>query len=526
MANRFYIQMKQVGILVTISILAAILVSIFKYRDGEINYYNSDATWHTLYIIECYNETPIAEHLFLPIVTLGSSSDKYVPWGATIPDINGNYYYTSFSSAGYFLPWIFFKIFHLPVAEKSLYIFNTVLFAISAVLWTVFLYEIYAENRGRHFIAFAGTAIYIFSPELLHGMGVVYWHQSVMQVALLIQLLAYYQIKNRNSKIAVAVFYLFCVINPYIEWTGYVANGGYVLTELLSNRKIIKFGNRLKRAVLICCFTVVSFGIFVEHYLLRVDKDIFFITVKNRFLARSSDASISFSDVIGGYGKSFKYIWILVLIFIIWNIANDKKIEIKHCTELFIVSFMLCENLLMKQHAIAYPYDRMKCVFLLSLILCELIAQVLEHYESIKYAAVIILIMMLSICGWNYKTYVESESYIWETNYQADNKILAGYISNTYPNATYFFGSYIRGYMNLLFHRSIYEFTTLENAIKIADENGQAIVYINGGETPNLGVTGVFKIADAYYYNPTDDEIIQIWLENGEIISQKSKAEM
>ena len=120
-------------------IFVVILVSIIKFRSGEINYLDSDATWHTLLTMQAYDETPIREHKFLPIVSLGGLDNKGISWGATIPDKDGNYYYTSFSPAGYILPYIFVKIFRLPINEKSLYCFNTLLFAISAVLWSCFL---------------------------------------------------------------------------------------------------------------------------------------------------------------------------------------------------------------------------------------------------------------------------------------------------------------------------------------------------------------------------------------------------
>lgn len=88
-------------------VLLSVLVSIVKYRDGEIDYLNSDATWHTLLTVSAYEETPVRDHLFLPIVSFGKEDDKNIPWGSTIPDDKGNYYYTSFSPAGYFAPWFF-----------------------------------------------------------------------------------------------------------------------------------------------------------------------------------------------------------------------------------------------------------------------------------------------------------------------------------------------------------------------------------------------------------------------------------
>lgn len=52
-------------------IIITVTVSFVKYRGGEVNYLNSDATWHTLLTMEAYEETPISVHKFLPIVSLG-----------------------------------------------------------------------------------------------------------------------------------------------------------------------------------------------------------------------------------------------------------------------------------------------------------------------------------------------------------------------------------------------------------------------------------------------------------------------
>ena len=103
-----------IKIMIFVSILV-ITVSFIRIKTGdELEYRNSDATYHTLLTIEAYDQTPMSKHLYLPIVSLGKSDDKWIPWGATIPDKEGNYYYTSFSPAGYYLPWLFMKIFRLP----------------------------------------------------------------------------------------------------------------------------------------------------------------------------------------------------------------------------------------------------------------------------------------------------------------------------------------------------------------------------------------------------------------------------
>ena len=42
----------------------------------------------------------------------------------------------------------------------------------------------------------------VFAPEVMHGMGFVYWHQSVLQATLPAQMLAYYLWKSKGSKYA------------------------------------------------------------------------------------------------------------------------------------------------------------------------------------------------------------------------------------------------------------------------------------------------------------------------------------
>ena len=100
-----------------IGIILVLIVFSVKYKDTDnINYKNSDATWHTLLTIKAYDETPLSVHKFLPIVSLGVKDDKGISWGATVSDELGNYYYTSFSPAVYVLPFLFIKLFHLPIS--------------------------------------------------------------------------------------------------------------------------------------------------------------------------------------------------------------------------------------------------------------------------------------------------------------------------------------------------------------------------------------------------------------------------
>ncbi len=459
------------GVLMAAAIIVVVITAAVKYRKGEINYYNSDATWHTLLTIEAYNETSISEHVFLPIVSLGEAQDKGIPWGATIPDKSGNYYYTSFSPAGYFLPWVFMKIFRLQISESSLYAFNTLLFIVSAVLWTEFIYTLYlrrATGVSAVFVSCIGLVTYVFTPELLHGMGIVYWHQSVMQVTLLIQFISYYYMKEENAKKARSIFYSMALLNPYIEWTGYVANIGFAIAEFMEVRRN---GIRLtlKRVFLLGGITAGSFCLFVLHYLLRVDRHVFFEALKSRFMARNVLTEVALTDVFAGYLKSFLYLWLLLAILVVWNFAKNGKIEFHRGSLLFIFLFPVIENIIMKEHAYSYTYDRMKLIFAFSFLICELSYSLLNTIRSVKIFYISFLFLTGMIGMFNLKAYIKDPAYCWEAEYRSDNQQLADYLNQNYDGAVLGLGNTtVRGYVNLLFGRGVYEMVDMEQLKTIA----------------------------------------------------------
>ena len=455
--------------------LAAVIIAAFsllKYRSGEIGYRNADATWHAMLTIQSYDETPISDHKFLPIVSLGQPDDKFIPWGATIPDENGNYYYTSFSWIGYFLPWAFFKIFGLPITERSLYLFNTILYVLAAVAWLAFIGVFYRENKNKNLYLFLATLASIFMPELMHGMGIVYWHQSVLQVTLPIQLTAYYLWKKRDSVHAKRLFFALTLLNPWIEWSGYMANIGYAAVEFFAHRK--EKARETRRNILwIVGLSAAAFVLFTIHYLLVIPADQYFATVLRRFSARSAGGgnfvkSILRLDLFTGYIQSFLGWWILVATLFIWTLVEKGKVELRHKWELLLLVFILSENFLMQEHAISYSYDRMKAVFFLSFITIELLDQLLEDSEKSHRIRAIVCILALCASGLNVANYLGTKDYVWKTDYRGTNQSFAQYINQNYGDSTLGTNIYVRGYINLLFHRGIYERSELPQIMDIA----------------------------------------------------------
>ena len=493
------------------AVALVVFAAVIRYRSGEIDYLDSDATWHTLLTIECYDETPISQHLFLPIVSMGGQDNKWIRWGATIPDTEGNYYYTSFSPAGYFLPWLFMKIFRLPVNENSLYLFNNILFSFSVILLVLLIDAVYEDNKNKEIMMLIGAISYVCVPELLHGMGIVYWHQSIMQVTLLAQIYFFYLYAVKAKPGFKWLFYILTLCNPYIEWTGYVANVGFALAEIVLNWKKSKIAG-LKKAIIIGLVTIASFGIFCCHYLLRTDAVTFFAALKNRFMERNITTDVLITDVLGGYYKSFLYLWLLLLCFTIWSFVKRGNVRIDNGVVLMVSAFPIIENIIMKQHALAYTYDRMKAVFVMILLLCEITKNLLEVYEPSSFARFIIIGLTIGTAGLNLAAYKSDTSYIWEVDYRNNNSMLANFVTSEYPDALYASDSRIRGYMNLLFGRGIYEKQSIDSATELASQKGKENVVFIRKDGYRLLPIQVISIASG--------EIKEVDLKDGNVVER------
>lgn len=524
---------KNIFMLVSIS-LFVVVVSITKFRSGEINYLNSDATWHTIYTMKCYEETSISEHKFLPIVTFGE--DKWIKWGDGIPDEYGNFYYTSFSPAGYVMPYIFIKALHLGYTENALYIYNTTLFAVSTCILALFLLELFKNNKDKYTIAILGSLIYVLQPELLHGMGIVYWHQSLMQLTLLMQLYAFY--KRKDSKGMNVLFIVMCIINPYIEWTGYVANVGYAIVVLFDGWEEDKFKSLVK-AGFIGVLTLISLSLFCGHYLLNVESDLFFTNLRNRFFTRGITSGTPMNLLFKGYITSFKFTWLIlsILVICVFIVSIVKKPRLNQIVEsglndegyksillrqkwlLFVTLFPVLENIIMKQHAVAYTYDRMKLIFPIVILSCDLIGYL--FYKSTKTAKNIIILICVSLLNLNLIGYINDEAYTFETDFRSNNEAIGSYISNKYQDSILGCQTAVRGYLNMTFERGIYEFVDANWLKNKASEQGvqyaiQVII------APNIKAQwNLYDIKGAKIFDLNSGEKYIVKVSNGEVVEEK-----
>jgi hypothetical protein len=139
----------------------------------------------------------------------------------------------------------------------------------------------------------------------------------------------------------------------------------------------------------------------------------------------------------------------------------------------FVMLFPLLENLIMKEHAISYTYDRMKMVYPLMLFAFLLITSIVQRWKNAWIQRAFAGIMVcVSIC--NVYCYVGNTELLWAADYREKNEEIAAYCMENYPEDSLYGmnGAAVRGYMNMLFHRGIYENVSEEELMELAKERG------------------------------------------------------
>lgn len=501
-------------IVVLLALVAVVFTSVTTYPDySKVNYRNSDATWHTLLTMTAYAETPISEHHFLPIVSLGGADNKGIAWGATLPDEDGNYYYTSFSPAGFVAPYLFCRVFHLGFTEQSLFIFNKVILILSLIVLIHLIMFLFDGSKYKNLLALCAVMIYIFEPEVLHATGVTYWHQSLFQFFFLLQLMMFVHIETKRY--ANIGFILLSIFNPYLEWTGYVANAGFVLAFLLvgvvKKRKVA-----IRYAMSTIGATFLAGVLFVAHYLTKLNGKEFFETLMNRYSDRDYNGSAGVRELIRDYKISFYAMCYIVIAFAIAivvmkifdSIKHRKKFRIgegiyKRIIIAIVVCVPLLENILMMQHALTYSYDRMKLVIPICLFSCDALNQLLVRKKCVLSTAGIAGIVLACIV--NLYRYKNETLYMWDVPYRNSNISLAEKVAE-YDDAV--LGTQeVRGYCNLLFGRGVYEGITKDNVeelIKIAQDKGKRYAVVLELKDDYHGQWDLFGVDDAIVYDVQD----------------------
>jgi hypothetical protein len=168
----------------------------------------------------------------------------------------------------------------------------------------------------------------------------------------------------------------------------------------------------------------------------------------------------------------------------------------------------------MKEHAISYTYDRMKLVYPLMLFAFLLITSIVQRWKNAWIQRVFAGIMVC-VSIWNVYCYVGNTELLWAADYREQNEEIAAYcIENYHEDSVYGMnGAAVRGYMNMLFHRGIYENVTEEELIELAKERGAryAVLITPASEPRPDNCWGMYAIdhVTVIDMNTETEEIVQ-----------------
>lgn len=501
---------KIIAILLVICFLICFFLSaILRTPYQSEGFSMSDATYHVLLTMQAYDETPSSVHHWLPLQTYDGEFNKFINNGPSLlQDKFGNNYYVSFSPIGFYLPYFFCKLFHLPLNINSLYLFNCLLMFLSALLLGILIYLIFKDVVCGIFAA----SIYIFLPEVLYSQGIVYWHHSLSQVFLFSQAILFVLLfieRNNQRKIIkqlllFVAFYAMSFLYPYSEWTGFISNIGFALGILIfdlciendkdkKNKRLSISLRAIGNIIGLAATTLFSAVYYVWRFkAVATVKDIL-DTMNSRMNARSQSGIVK---LIFGYIDSFMPLLIVIVVCLIISIIfkeSRKKIKnslfSKKSWILFLVfSFPLMENLLLKEHALTYTFDRLKCVLVLVFILFGLLSAIKEKkyviYQSVK-IFVLITISLYGIVTYGNGKIIDLVEY-------NDSILLRDYLLDNYvghgKNIIVKEGFRAWGYLQTMYHRNIYctyIYTETQLKYEALSSGSDYIVYVESTSGKN-----------------------------------------
>lgn len=459
-------------------LLLVVLTMFFRQSTHNTNtvYENYDATYHVLLTVEALKQTPLSQHRMLPIVSLGDTFDKHIQWGATLPDKYGNYYYTSFPPAGFAAPFVFFSLFDLDVTVNNLLLFSTLVLGCSVILFFLLTRTIaknYSNNSNPNAPAILASIVYLFSMETLYSHGYIYWGHSLMQPLYLAFLYIVFNFFSKQEmRLPTVLVFMFSFLLCYIEWSGYLIVIGAMVAFGVS-----KITRDKKNKLIVACAAgaILAFFLFILVFILTIDVAEFFSILNRRFSARNFTQDVSLLDLMWGYYRSYYLFLILIPMGLFYfykrrDICSDKKDAVVLIG--IVILFGMLENIVMKQHAVEYNFDRLKFLPLFSLAI-PVIWAASNFYRKMVVVFIILTASVISL-------YLYPTTRVTHDASLTQNKefVEKGDFDRACSSCILGMEPRVRGYANLLLDSGIYEEQSVESIVELAEKLGKCACYI------------------------------------------------
>lgn len=439
--------------------------TLLQVRDG-LGARNLEASYHAMLTAKALLASPLSRHWGLPTVTLGQDNDTFVLWGATVATDGGDYIYTSFPPAGFWLPALVGLLRGGEIGLAGLVALNGLLAAVAGLLLYLLVVRSVRRLDRSVWIArsagFMAAAVYLTSTEALQSHGAVYWPHSMLQPLLLGMLLVLDHLLTRpegaDRRTLLAGLGVLTAIACYTEWTAYVfafLTGAAILLVPVLRRRIGAAG------VVLGSVALVTAAVLAAHFVLVLGADAAVEAWKARFLARSGTneaATATLLDLQYGYALSFGGAIFVVLVLVALAAFRPENPGRRDAIGAVILLFSLTavlENLVLRQHAMEFTFDRLKLGIPLALLVGLAIGHlsrrllVLAGVVVALGAAVGVSAHRTDVAGYAGWPYVDdaNQALVRRTQQAVDLEC-----------ATIGTNTQVRGYTNLLLDRAVTEF--------------------------------------------------------------------
>lgn len=462
--------------------------TLLQVRDG-LGARNLEASYHAVLTAKAMLANPLGRHWGLPTVTLGQDNDKYVLWGATVATDGGDYIYTSFPPAGFWLPAVLGFLRGGDIGLAGLVALNGALAAAAGLL--LYLLVVRAVRRLDRPVWIARSAgllaavVYLTSTEALQSHGAVYWPHAMLQPLLLGLLLVLDHLLTRpegaDRRRLLIVLGVLTAIACYTEWTAYVfafLTGAAILLVPALRRRIAAAG------VVLVSVAAGTAAVLAAHFILVLGADAAVEAWKARFLARSGSATeTTLLDLQYGYALSFGGALFAVLVLVALAVFRPENPGRRDAVGGIVLLFALTavlENLLLRQHAVEFTFDRLKLGIPLAL-LAGLAVGHLSRRLLVPAALVVCVGAAIGISA--HRTDVAA--YAGWPYVDDANRALVAQAKRVVDLdcATIGTNTQVRGYTNLVLGRAVSEFVAEPaqmQGLAAEDEGSCGTVYIRG----------------------------------------------
>jgi hypothetical protein len=433
----------------------------WSWRDDRTVVSNIEASYHVLLTVEAMDQTPIAEHRFLPIVTLGRPLDRDVAFGASVRGPNGVYYYTSFPPLGFVAPWAFFRATHLTPTITHLMLFNLGIHLVATLLLALLVSEAVAaldvERSTHDLLVMLAAASYLFTFEALYSLGIIYWHHSLFQVIWLAQLVAFARVSRRVDgdtpirRRDAALLLATGVLGPATEWTGYIATATLAGICWWRSRSVARDSLRRLSVGLLAGAAVAGFA-FIAHFVWVIGFDPLVDALRARADARST-AHASFTALGRGYVESFGSLLVFgAAVVAAYLLAIGRRPLARWAIMLLVAAVLpLSENLLLAQHATTYHFDRLKTLIALVALFALLIALMPRAWQRPA------LFSWIFVLGWNFSHLTRTRNIGLFPPLATNDALMTRVKRVARPCAIYATDGFPRGWAELTLGGNIYE---------------------------------------------------------------------